>query len=150
MADRLVVMADGEIRQIGTQRDLYERPADRFVAGFVGRSTFLEGRVAEPGIFETAGGLRILCDAATKAGPASLGLRPERIVIGAGEGLDNRLPGTAEFVSYLGALVEVHVRLSEQDKAVVHTANRDGADRIAVGDPVEVGWSRRTGLVFDH
>src|SRR3954471_23769529 len=42
VADRLVVMADGEIRQIGTQRDLYERPADRFVAGFVGRSTFLD------------------------------------------------------------------------------------------------------------
>ena len=55
VADRLVVMADGEIRQIGSQRDLYERPADRFVAGFVGRSTFLDGHVAAPGAFETAG-----------------------------------------------------------------------------------------------
>ncbi len=45
MADRLVVMAQGEVRQIGTQRDLYERPAGRFVAGFVGRSNFLEGKV---------------------------------------------------------------------------------------------------------
>ena len=58
VADRLVVMADGEIRQIGSQRDLYERPADRFVAGFVGRSTFLDGRVTAPGEFETAGGLQ--------------------------------------------------------------------------------------------
>ena len=49
VADRLVVMADGEIRQIGSQRDLYERPTDRFVAGFVGRSTFLQGRVTAPG-----------------------------------------------------------------------------------------------------
>ena len=61
VADRLVVMAEGEIRQIGTQRDLYERPADRFVAGFVGRSTFLDGRVTAPGHFETAGGLRLRC-----------------------------------------------------------------------------------------
>src|SRR6266550_2233664 len=38
MADRLVVMNEGSVRQVGTQRDLYERPADRFVAGFVGRS----------------------------------------------------------------------------------------------------------------
>src|SRR5947208_8421237 len=45
VADRLVVMADGEIRQIGSQRDLYEQPADQFVANFVGRSTFLTGRV---------------------------------------------------------------------------------------------------------
>src|SRR4051812_47223470 len=61
VADRLVVMADGEIRQIGSQRDLYERPADRFVAGFVGRSTFLDGRVAAPGEFESDGGLRLKC-----------------------------------------------------------------------------------------
>ncbi len=43
MADRLVVMSEGRIRQIGTQQDLYERPADRFVADFVGRSTFSKG-----------------------------------------------------------------------------------------------------------
>ena len=61
VADRLVVMAEGEIRQIGSQRDLYERPADRFVAGFVGRSTFLDGRVTAPGEFETAGGLHLKC-----------------------------------------------------------------------------------------
>src|SRR4051794_32025668 len=61
VADRLVVMADGEIRQIGSQRDLYEHPADQFVANFVGRSTFLTGRVMAPGQFETAGGLNISC-----------------------------------------------------------------------------------------
>ena len=43
MADRLVVMNEGSVRQVGSQRDLYERPADRFVAGFVGRTTFLAG-----------------------------------------------------------------------------------------------------------
>ena len=53
MADRLVVMNDGSVRQLGTQQDLYERPADRFVAGFVGRSTFLEGAVQASGSFRT-------------------------------------------------------------------------------------------------
>src|SRR5882757_936320 len=91
VADRLVVMAEGEIRQIGSQRDLYERPADRFVAGFVGRSTFLDGRVTTPGQFETAGGLRLKC-AGGAAGAAALLLRPERLHLG-GENLDNRLPG---------------------------------------------------------
>src|SRR6188508_2973708 len=55
MADRLVVMNEGSVRQVGSQRDLYERPADRFVAGFVGRSTFLGGTV-ENGRFRTEGG----------------------------------------------------------------------------------------------
>src|SRR4051794_34861850 len=93
VADRLVVMADGEIRQIGSQRDLYERPADRFVAGFVGRSTFLDGRVTAPGEFESAGGLRLKCRPDGALGPAALALRPERLTLGASGALDNRLPG---------------------------------------------------------
>src|SRR5215216_1697675 len=91
MADRLVVMADGEIRQIGSQRDLYERPADRFVASFVGRSTFLDGRVTAPGVFETTGGLHLKCRNGAP-GAAALALRPERLSLGA-NGMDNRLPG---------------------------------------------------------
>src|SRR5262249_61627185 len=61
MADRLVVMNEGAVRQVGNQRDLYERPADRFVAGFVGRSTFLDGTIEAPGRFRTDGGLAPAC-----------------------------------------------------------------------------------------
>ena len=59
MADRLVVMNEGQVRQVGSQRDLYERPSDRFVAGFVGRSTFLAGTVEAPGRFRSDGGLSL-------------------------------------------------------------------------------------------
>ncbi|MFZ4530785.1 MAG: ABC transporter ATP-binding protein [Alsobacter sp.] len=148
MADRLVVMAEGRIRQIGTQRDLYESPADRFVAGFVGRSTFLEGQVAEAGTLVTDGGLRIACATAIAPGPASLALRPERIVLDAEESSDNRLPGTVDFVSYLGAVIELHVRLSDRDRVVLQVPNRDGGTAVKVGDVVTVGWARTTGQVF--
>src|SRR5947209_5831471 len=91
MADRLVVMNEGSVRQVGSQRDLYERPADRFVAGFVGRSTFLDGTVEAPGRFRTDGGLAIAC-AGGRPGRAALSLRPERVEIAADShaGLDNR------------------------------------------------------------
>jgi len=91
MADRLVVMSEGSVRQVGSQRDLYERPADRFVAGFVGRSNLLPGRVIGPGKFETDGGIAIAClDGAP--GPGVIALRPERLALGASAaGLDNRL-----------------------------------------------------------
>jgi putative spermidine/putrescine transport system ATP-binding protein len=146
VADRLVVMADGEIRQIGTQRDLYERPADRFVAGFVGRSTFLDGRVTTPGEFETRGGLRLKCrDGAS--GTAAMLLRPERLSLGA-SGMDNTIAGRVEFVSYLGAVLELHVRLSPADRVVVQLANRGDA-APAVGDEVNVGWQRDAGMVFE-
>src|SRR5437762_4142314 len=61
MADRLVVMNEGSVCQVGTQRELYEKPADRFVAGFVGRSTFLDGTLESPGRFRTDGGLGLVC-----------------------------------------------------------------------------------------
>src|SRR2546423_5602584 len=148
VADRLVLMADGEIRQIGTQRDLYERPADRFVAGFVGRSTFLDGRVTAPGQFETAGGLQLKCRNGM-SGPAWLLLRPERLHLGGANGMDNAMPGRVEFVSYLGAVLELHVRLSPVGRVVMQLPNRGDA-APAVGDEVTVAWHRDAGMVFEQ
>jgi putative spermidine/putrescine transport system ATP-binding protein len=147
VADRLVVMAEGEIRQIGSQRDLYERPTDRFVAGFVGRSTVLQGEVTLPGEFTTSGGLRLKCRGGSATGAAALVLRPERLSLNAAN-LDNRLPGKVEFVSYLGAVLELHVRLSPADRVVVQLANRHDAAMPGVGETIEVGWPRDAGLVF--
>jgi putative spermidine/putrescine transport system ATP-binding protein len=151
MADRLVVMSEGAVRQVGSQRDLYERPADRFVAGFVGRSTFLDGTVEAPGRFRSDGGLSVTC-AGGAPGRAVLSLRPERVEIAAAPlaGLDNSLPGTVEFVSYLGALLDVHVRLSPSDRLVVQFANREGGFAPDVGQPVHVGWSASAGQIFNE
>ena len=152
MADRLVVMNEGRVCQVGSQRDLYERPADRFVAGFVGRTSFLEGKVEAPGRFRTGGGLALVCVGGAP-GPASLSLRPERVAITAQPpsspaGLDNSLPGTVEFVSYLGASIDIHVRLSPSDRLVVQIANRDDSPAPQVGQAVQVGWQASAGQVF--
>jgi putative spermidine/putrescine transport system ATP-binding protein len=151
MADRLVVMNEGSVRQVGSQRDLYERPADRFVAGFVGRTTFLAGAVEAPGRFRSDGGLALACTGGSP-GRAALSLRPERVEIGLQprSGLDNCLPGTVEFVSYLGALIDIHVRLSPGDRLVVQIANREGGFTPEVGQPVHVGWPASAAQVFNE
>jgi putative spermidine/putrescine transport system ATP-binding protein len=151
MADRLVVMNEGSVRQVGTQRDLYERPADRFVAGFVGRTTFLAGSIEAPGRFRSDGGLALACTGGSP-GRAALSLRPERAEIGLQprSGLDNSLPGTVEFVSYLGALIDIHVRLSPSDRLVVQIANREGGFTPEVGQPVHVGWPASAAQVFNE
>jgi putative spermidine/putrescine transport system ATP-binding protein len=151
MADRLVVMNEGSVRQVGTQRDLYERPADRFVAGFVGRTTFLAGTVEASGRFRSDGGLTLACGGGSP-GRAVLSLRPERVEIGLQprSGLDNSLSGTVEFVSYLGALIDIHVRLSPSDRLVVQIANREGGFTPEVGQPVHVGWPASAGQVFNE
>ena len=151
MADRLVVMNEGSVRQVGTQRDLYERPADRFVAGFVGRTTFLAGSIEAPGRFRSDGGLALACTGGNP-GRAALSLRPERVEIGPQprSGLDNSLPGTVEFVSYLGALIDIHVRLTPGDRLVVQIANREGGFTPEVGQPVHVGWPASAAQVFNE
>ena len=149
MADRLVVMNEGAVRQLGTQQDLYERPADRFVAGFVGRSTFLEGTVEAPGAFRSDGGLLIRCSGGVP-GPAALALRPERLSIGHSteESFENQLPGVVEFVSYLGASLDVHVRLSPKDRVIAQVATRADGVMPKPGDKVHVVWSAATGALF--
>ena len=148
MADRLVVMAEGAVRQVGSQRDLYERPADSFVAGFVGRSNLLPGVVEAPGRFRTSGGLAIAC-VDGQPGPGVIALRPERLVLGTPTaGLDNRVRGTVELVSYLGASIDVHVRVSPGDRVVVSQPNRADGPLPRQGDTVDVGWPAAAAVVL--
>ncbi len=149
MADRLVVMNDGAVRQVGTQEDLYERPTDRFVAGFVGRSTFIEGQIESPGRFRSEGGLALFCNGVA-AGAATLALRPERIILAMEPqaGMDNSLPGVVEFISYLGATIDMHVRISPKERVVVQTPNRAGSLVPTVGGQVYVAWPATNGIVF--
>jgi putative spermidine/putrescine transport system ATP-binding protein len=149
MADRLVVMSEGRIRQIGTQHDLYERPAEKFVADFVGRSTFIDGRMDGPGRFVSAGGLVVACDGGG-TGQASLALRPERLALmsSAAPAMDNSFAGSVEFISYLGAQVDLHVRLTPLERVIVQIQNRPEQPLPVIGEHVRVGWSKSTGRVF--
>jgi putative spermidine/putrescine transport system ATP-binding protein len=148
MADRLVVMAHGEVRQIGTQRDLYERPAGRFVAGFVGRSNFLDGKAVPDGAFISAGGLRIAC-ASPSPGKGTFALRPEAVSVGSEAAhLDNSFEGVVEYISYLGSVLDVRVRLSPQDRIIVQIANRSGEVLPKMGETLRVGWPATVGQIF--
>ena len=143
MADRLVVMNEGQVRQVGSQRDLYERPADRFVAGFVGRSSFMSGHMHGDRL-TTAAGLEIRC-ARTLVGDAVIAIRPERVSLAAAPiAADNCFPGEVEFVSYMGGLIDIHVKLSEADRIVAQVANLEGGALPAIGERVYVGWSANT------
>jgi putative spermidine/putrescine transport system ATP-binding protein len=165
MADRLVVMSAGAIQQIGTQRELYEHPGNRFVAGFVGRTNFLSGQLVEPGVFRSDGGLTLRYDgrsapAGGGAGAAqssgarrALALRPERLALSASAdpARANRVAGTVEFASYLGATIEYYVRLSSGETLRVHAPNTGAAgDRAwALGETVHVSWPAEVGLVLE-
>jgi putative spermidine/putrescine transport system ATP-binding protein len=149
MADRLVVMNAGKVRQIGTQRELYERPTDRFVAGFIGRNAFLDGSVDEAGSFVSQGGLTLAAARSAHRGPASLALRPELIAVGdAAAALDNRVSGRVERVIYLGSLIELDVRLNAHDRLFLQIPNRPGSAEPRDGDDITIGWATPSGLIY--
>jgi len=105
MADRMAILKDGRLLQVGAPEEVYERPADRFVANFIGVMNFIEGTVGEDGIFEAEGLRLALVDA--KPGPATLAVRPENIALGApGE----RLSGTVADIAYHGLDRVLHVQ----------------------------------------
>ena len=150
MADRLVVMANGKVQQVGSQRELYEHPVNAFVAGFVGRTNFLRGHVEGPGLFRSESGLAIRCSESTEANGRTLALRPERLSLAADRvpGVDNSFEGTVEFASYLGGILEYHVRLTPDDRLLVQTPNTQGDHAHAVGDRVHLQWPAQASLVL--
>jgi spermidine/putrescine transport system ATP-binding protein len=149
MSDRIAVMNDGVVQQSGTPRDIYERPATKFVAGFIGTSNLLSGTVTEivgaNAVISYGPDERIVVPSANAAenGELELTVRPEKIDIctepPTGDGCAVR--GTVTEVVYLGTSTNYNVRTSTGADMVVFTQNASSADDIAVrGDSVWLSW----------
>jgi putative spermidine/putrescine transport system ATP-binding protein len=122
LSDRIAVLSQGHIEQIGTPGEIYEEPATAFVAEFIGSSNLLPGCIVdhagEGTLVETAGGLRLHCAGGNANGSAEVSvlLRPECIGVGppgAGNGSDrNRFPARVADVTYLGEDLHLGLELA--------------------------------------
>ena len=128
LATKMVVINKGRIEQIGAPLALYHRPANLFVAGFIGspRMNFIKGKVvtagADAATVETVGGARVTLAAAAglKAGEAAtLGIRPEHMGDAAPGGL--ALAGTVDAVEHLGESSLVYMKLDDGTDVIVRT-----------------------------
>ena len=130
LASRIVVMEKGEIRQMGTPLDVYERPANRFVAGFLGAPAmaFVDGTLDGAGRF-TGDGIALACVPAGVAQAAVLGVRPEHVTIRA----DGPMTGEVTLVEPMGNHHVVWLRCGAATLAsLVHDACRHApGDRVA-------------------
>jgi putative spermidine/putrescine transport system ATP-binding protein len=113
LADMIVVMADGTVQQIGTPTDVYRRPANRFVAGFIGQSNLLDAEVLDQShlslwgrVFDVAS----LPGALRKGDAVTLSIRPEDIrVLPGGSDTANTLPGRVTFAREVGERVQLRI-----------------------------------------
>jgi len=153
MSDRIAVMNDGRIEHLGTPRDIYERPATKFVAGFIGTSNLLSGTVAEVhdgrAVIAVGPGEQILMpvgDRSVQVGQTiELSVRPEKIDLSTGSPPGTGLSvvrGTVTEVVYLGTSTNYNVTTSTGAEVTVFDQNASSAEDLAVrGDHVFLSWN---------
>jgi len=161
MSDRLAVMRDGRLLQEGEPRMLYEAPAERFVADFIGVSNFIPGRLVsagtesgEPALVETDRGILLRAGGPRPARRPTAGervvvvIRPERIRLGAEEGIGAR--GRLVEAVYLGDSIESRVETEAFGLIIARLQNGDPATTVrhAVGDIVTVAWDDMAALAL--
>jgi spermidine/putrescine transport system ATP-binding protein len=148
MSDRLAVMHDGNIEQVGAPRDLYERPGTRFVAGFIGTSNIVTGHVvevrADGAVLRTATAEFVIVPLHR---PASVGdvveatIRPERMRLFIEPPTSGcRLQGRVQEIVYLGTSTNYTVATALGDLVVLQFNLDDDSPAVRRGDDVWVGW----------
>ncbi|WP_075218141.1 ABC transporter ATP-binding protein [Mongoliimonas terrestris] len=146
MSDRIAVMAAGKVLQVGTPREIYDAPANRFVADFIGESNILAGTVEAvaggvASVRLAAGGrMEAVAPDGASTGPASLLVRPEHARLAAAAGAPaGALVGTLADAVYFGTDTHFHVRLADGTDFTVRQQNRPaGEAAFAVGEAVAV------------
>jgi len=138
LSDRIAVMNRGTIQQIATTTEIYERPANDFVADFVGESNIFHGTLTEPGVVTLSGGRRLLVNGAARGGMRvgdRLGvmMRPERFAAGGA----NSFAGEVLEAVYLGASFKLRLACTDGLELLVRQPARGALP--AAGQSVEVG-----------
>ena len=148
LSDRIAILNHGRLVQQGAPGALYERPRTRFVADFLGKSNFIEGRVASArdGRFALESGVSVRVPqgaALPDVGAQSLlSLRPEKVgVLSEGEAADNSVEGRIAGFAYLGAGFSLRVATERLGEIRATLPAWQSAIAPAEGLPVRLGWS---------
>jgi spermidine/putrescine transport system ATP-binding protein len=161
MSDRIAVMNQGVIEQLGEPREVYEQPATPFVADFVGVLNAMDVRVDEVSgedlVMRVNERDRIVVPVGPTGTDAGVGssllvaVRPERVELLAGDVSANggsRLSGTVAQVVYLGTLTQFHVDTAIGKRLIVHRLSDDRSSRVQQGDQVVLTWMRDDAAVL--
>jgi putative spermidine/putrescine transport system ATP-binding protein len=148
LSDRIVVMAEGQIQQVGTAPEIYERPENRFVADFIGLTNLIEGEITrrEGSIvrFQTTSGLSLTAEIPGNrnvGGRVSVVLRPERIFLGDRASMTaNRFDGRVVRQIYMGNTTQLTIALDENTLITAQTQNLGGKRSRLVGETIALGW----------
>ena len=134
MSDRIAVMSAGHIQQVGTPREVYTRPVNRFVASFVGETNFLTGEGVAGGV--RLGNGAVLAVEGRPLGKVTVAIRPEQIrLCPATE--EAAIAATVDGTVYFGTDTHCHLKLSDGSGVIARLQSTAAGDvPLAVGDRV--------------
>jgi putative spermidine/putrescine transport system ATP-binding protein/spermidine/putrescine transport system ATP-binding protein len=157
LSDRIAVMSDGAIRQVGTPDEIYRRPADRFVASFVGHANMVSARIANPGTPQTTvsvGASRVAVPTAMVKGLApgdavDLLLRPEQLMVASGKD-PVAITGTVAALAYQGGHVDLHVDAAEvsSSRLLIRLPGADVMTHYPVGSRIGLAIATFEAVAF--
>jgi spermidine/putrescine transport system ATP-binding protein len=157
MSDRIAVMDGGVVEQVATPRELYERPATPFVAGFIGVSNVLHLRAdrRENGfaVMELGEGERLMAPlpSGSQRDELLITVRPEKIKFEEVGEQASRVSATIADVVYVGSMTQYIVELPTGEQLVVHRLNDEVRKRpIVVGDRVTLHWAVEHSFVIEQ
>ena len=162
LGDRIVIMKDGVIQQIGTPQEVFDHPANLFVAGFIGmpQMNFYDAELTqENGSYAvTLDGAKVILPGEKQAnlkknnvkpGPITLGVRPEHLLLSGSE--DNAIRGTVDVSEMMGSAVHLHVSACGRDTImIVPTTEIESSAAFAIGSPITITFSGSTAHLFDR
>ncbi len=155
MSDRIAVMRDGRVDQLGTPSDLYDHPRTAFVAGFIGQQNFFAGRVEAGGRLHADSG--VVVETAQQAPGLAAGarglaaVRPEYVTLSTLEpsGEANKLKAQVIAVVMLGDTLEYVLRMANGDELFARLP-RNAAERPEQGAAVWARWDRTQAALFPY
>ncbi len=158
MATRIAVMSEGRILQVGAPAEVYETPATRFVADFIGNVNLMDGTLtvdqADHCVIECADCKHYVGHGitGTEGMTVSVAIRPEKILLSRQAPADefNRAPGTVKAMAYFGSFTVYHLALASGAslKVSVNNTQRHRDDEIVAGDTVWAHWSSNAHVVL--
>ena len=149
MSDRIAVMSDGRVEQIGSPQEIYNSPASLFVAGFIGSANLLPGEVVSSDGDETVVALssgstiRSRTSAPRHHGqPVSVMLRPERLTASADELPDGRsVEGTVADVVFQGPTARLIVHLADGSEVIANVPTGADLPSVHPGTTIHLSWN---------
>ena len=150
MADKIAVMNQGRIEQLGTPTELYETPATAYVAGFLGVSNLIAGTVTGTDSVRLHNGTEVRVPAAAlggRTGQVAVGIRPEKIELGNGQ--PNSLAGKVVEQAYVGVATQYIVDTDAGRLTVYRQNASPGLNGAAPGERLTLSWSPDSTFVVD-